>query len=195
MAGDLEIDLRELIAKRRVLVIVGSGVSIGATKNAEAASWSGLLKLGVAHCRTVNPSLDDAWEQRLLGEIGSSDIDDTLSAAEKVSRKLQAASGGEFSRWLRETVGALALRDAAVLEALRDLQVPLATTNYDDLLERGAGPRRLGLRPADARREWHPRHVKRGAVRLSAPDLPGISRQPARRARRPGERTGESLRP
>ena len=136
MASGLETDLRELVARRRILVIVGSGVSVGATKNAAAASWTGLLKLGAARCRTVNSTLDEAWEKRLIGEITSSDLDDMLSAAEKISRKLQAPDGGEFSRFLRETVGALQLRDAAVLEALRDLKVPLATTNYDNLLER-----------------------------------------------------------
>ncbi len=136
MANGLETDLRNLIAERRLLVVVGSGVSIAATKNAPAASWPGLLELGAARCRELNPSLDDEWEKRLIGEITSGDLDDTLSAAEKISHKLQAPTGGEFSRWLRETVGALQLREPAVLEALGDLQVPLATTNYDDLLER-----------------------------------------------------------
>ena len=136
MANDLQADLRELVTRRRILVIVGAGVSISATRNAPAASWTGLLKLGAAHCRKVNPALDDAWEKRLIGEITSGDLDDMLSAAEKISRKLQAPDGGEFARWLRETVGALQVREPGVLEALRDLQVPLATTNYDDLLER-----------------------------------------------------------
>ena len=136
MANDLRADLRELVTRRRILVIVGAGVSISATRNAPAASWSGLLTLGAAHCRKVNPSLDDSWENRLIGEITSGDVDDMVSAAEKISRKLQAPNGGEFTRWLSETVGALQVRDPAVLEALRDLQVPLATTNYDGLLER-----------------------------------------------------------
>jgi formylglycine-generating enzyme required for sulfatase activity len=135
MANDLQADLRELVARRKVLVIVGSGVSIGATRNAPAASWTGLLELGVARCRSVNPSLDVEWEKRLISEIKSGDLDDMLSAAEKISRKLQAPVGGEFHRWLRETVGALQVHEAAVLEALRNIQVPLATTNYDDLLE------------------------------------------------------------
>src|ERR1043165_3383161 len=136
MPNGLEADLRERIARRRILVIAGSGVSIGATRGANAASWPGLLKLGTACCRKLNPALDQAWEKRLLGEIASGDLDDTLSAAEKISRKLQAPGGPEFRRWLSEPVGDLRLRDAGVLEALRDLQVPLATTNYDDLLEK-----------------------------------------------------------
>ena len=136
MAERFEDDLRDLINKRRILVVVGSGISLGATQNAEAASWIGLLKLGAARCRELNPARDSAWEQRVIGEINSGDLDDTLSAAEKISRKLKAPSGGEFRRWLSETVGALQLRETAVLEALRDLQVPLATTTYDSLLEK-----------------------------------------------------------
>jgi hypothetical protein len=62
-------------------------------------------------------------------------MDDLLSAAEKISRKLGAPKGGEFHRWLRETVGDLEVKDRAVLESLRDLGIPLATTNYDNLLE------------------------------------------------------------
>lgn len=139
MPPDLGADLRDLIARRRIMVIVGSGVSVSATKKARAASWTGLLKLGVAECRTLNPALDGDWEKRLLGEIDSDDSDDTLSAAEKVTRKLQAPSGGSYRRWLRATIGSLQLLDSSVLDALRDLQVPLATTNYDDLLERVTG--------------------------------------------------------
>ncbi len=128
-------DLRNQIARGRLLVVVGSGVTVGATQNAEAASWSGLLKLGAARCRALH-HLDDDWQKRVLGEIESGDLDDTLSAAEKVSSKLGAPRGGAFSLWLRETVGALEPRDSSVLEALRNLRAPLATTNYDGLLER-----------------------------------------------------------
>jgi hypothetical protein len=121
----------------------------------------GLLKIGAARCRALNPSLDEAWEQRLLGELGSCDLDDTLSAAEKVSRKLLAPTGGEFTLWLRESVGALQLREATVLEALRDLQVPLATTNYDDLLERVTG-----IRPATWRDQAKVFHFVRDEERF-----------------------------
>src|ERR1035438_5952733 len=55
MGNDLQADLRELVTRRRILVIVGAGVSISATKNAPASSWPGLLTLGAAHCRKVNP--------------------------------------------------------------------------------------------------------------------------------------------
>ena len=48
MANDLQADLRELVTRRRILVIVGAGVSVSATRDAPAASWTGLLKLGAA---------------------------------------------------------------------------------------------------------------------------------------------------
>jgi hypothetical protein len=62
-----------------------------------------------------------------------------LSVAEIISGKLGSPSGGEYSRWLRETVGALRAADRSVLEALHDLKVPLATTNYDGLIEEVTG--------------------------------------------------------
>ena len=139
MANGLETDLRQLIADHRLLVVVGSGVSIAATKNAPAASWPGLLKLGAARCRELDPTLDAAWEQRVLGEITSGRLSDMLSAAEKISGELRAPAGPEFARWLHETVGALKAKDRAVLDALRGLGVPLVTTNYDSLLEEATG--------------------------------------------------------
>jgi tetratricopeptide (TPR) repeat protein len=129
--------LREEIAEGKALAIIGAGVSIGATRNAPAASWTGLLKDGVDRCQIVI-GLSRDWADRVRAEIQSGDIDDLLSSAEKVSRKLGAPEG-EFHRWLRESVGALVAQDKEVLKALQNLGLPLATTNYDDLLERTTG--------------------------------------------------------
>ena len=142
-------DLRKLVAEKKVLIIVGSGVSLAATRtdrsdpsdqSSRAASWTGLLQLGVEHCCALDAKLRGKWETRVLEEIASLDLDDMLSAAEKISRKLAApAVSGEFHAWLRATVGALTLRDDRVLAALDALQVPLATTNYDGLLTQVTG--------------------------------------------------------
>ncbi len=113
-------DLRKEIQAGRVLVIVGSGVSTGATKGNPLASWTGLLKNGVDRCVSVR-GLDSKWADRVRAEIGSGDMDDLLSAAEKISSKLGVPDGGEYQRWLRETVGSLFAEDRTVLEALRDL--------------------------------------------------------------------------
>ena len=47
--------------------------------------------------------------------------------------------GGEYGRWLRETVGALRIECSDVITALKDLDVPIATTNYDSLIEQVTG--------------------------------------------------------
>jgi hypothetical protein len=57
-------DLRALIAKKQVVAVVGSGVSIAATENAPAASWQGLLKQGIAHCEQFVPGLPRRWGNR-----------------------------------------------------------------------------------------------------------------------------------
>ncbi len=134
MPNELKEDLRQMIADKKVVMVVGSGVSIAATKNAPAASWGGLLQLGVERCRELNSQLDEAWAQGMRKQIASGDLVEMLLAAENISCRLGAPEEGEFRRWLRETVGALKVRDSGVLEALRDLRVPLGTTNYDHLL-------------------------------------------------------------
>ena len=58
-------DLKSHIARRDVMVIVGAGVSIGATKKDPVASWIGLLESGVDRCLEVAQPLDDGWEQRV----------------------------------------------------------------------------------------------------------------------------------
>jgi len=129
--------LREEISQGRALAVVGAGVSIAATCNAKPASWTGLLEHGVDHCHNLGQP--PGWADRVRAEIHSGNPEDLLSAAEKISRQLGAPQGSEFHRWLRESVGALKAEDRAVLEALRDLGIPLATTNYDDLLEEVTG--------------------------------------------------------
>ena len=49
MTSDLLVeDLRRELARGRVIVVVGPGVSVGATGGASVASWTGLLEDGVA---------------------------------------------------------------------------------------------------------------------------------------------------
>ena len=160
VAGELERDLREDIAQHRLVEIVGSGVSIGATRNAPAASWTGLLKLGAARCRELDANLDAAWERARVQDIEHGDLGDMLAAAENVARRLGAPAGGEFGGWLRKTVGALEPVERAVLEALRELQAPLATTNYDSLIEKVTD-----LEPVTWRDQSRVFQVLRGAER------------------------------
>ena len=136
MSGLLVDDLRGELARGRVIVLVGAGVSAGATGGAPAASWTGLLENGVARCEelAVRP-LPAGWGDRVRAQIQSGDVEELILAAEAVTYRLGGRDHGEYRRWLKETVGGLGASYLEVLEALRDLGGILATTNYDGLLE------------------------------------------------------------
>jgi SIR2-like domain len=131
-------DLKEQIARGQVVAIIGAGVSIGATNRAECAAWTGLLHHGVQRCEHLQ-LITPKMAQVLCQQIDSGDLDFLLAAAETIAAKLGAPKGGEYRRWLRESVGTLRAERRKALEALRDLHVALATTNYDDLLEEVTG--------------------------------------------------------
>jgi tetratricopeptide (TPR) repeat protein len=138
--GRLVADLRQDLANEQVVVLVGAGLSVGASGDEPVARWIGLLEDGVARCEELAlKPLPDAWGERTRKQLHSGDTEELLLAAEAITGRLGGPEHGEYRRWLRETVGALPLRDDAVLAALRDLDVPLATTNYDGLLEQVMG--------------------------------------------------------
>jgi hypothetical protein len=134
--SELVEDLKQLIKNGQIIVVVGAGVSIASVgeEQRDVASWKGLLRNGVSRCASY-ARMDEKWAERVRGEIESSDLDDLLSAAEKIRSKLGAPNGGEFRAWLRETVGSLKAKNRETLDALHALNAPLATTNYDWLLE------------------------------------------------------------
>jgi hypothetical protein len=133
---DSLLGLRELIAERQVVAIVGAGVSMGVTGGARVASWVGLLEDGITRCESVaNPSPPIGWGDRQREALKTNDLVELVGVATQVERRLGAPEAGEYKQWLRESVGALQVRDSAVLVALRDLGIILATTNYDNLVE------------------------------------------------------------
>src|SRR4051794_30310747 len=138
MSNYLLKDLKEAIAGGQALVVVGTGVSRIATDNAPAAAWDGLLELGIQRCLDIGKA-DAAWADRRRADLKSGSVVELLGVASQVEALLGAPDGGEYRRWLRETVGALHPVNRDVLEALASLGVPLATTNYDGLLEEATG--------------------------------------------------------
>jgi hypothetical protein len=145
MPGDTKLDAlrREFERERpRVVVVVGAGVSIGATGD-RRAGWKGLLEAGID--KLVERG---TWTvhhgQMQLGMLGYSfspvfDIDELLQRADSITKALGAPDGEGFASWLAESVGALRARDGArgTLEAIRMLHdggATIMTTNYDGLL-------------------------------------------------------------
>ncbi|HEX3128438.1 MAG TPA: tetratricopeptide repeat protein [Thermoanaerobaculia bacterium] len=130
-------DLRQEIANGHVLIVVGTGVSLAATGES-VASWQGLLKNGVERCEGLR-RLPASKAENLRADIDSGSLDRLLDAATEVRKALSDPDESEVRIWLRDTVGRLRARNREVLEAIQDLGLPIATTNYDDLLEQVTG--------------------------------------------------------
>ncbi len=131
MLGRVE-DLQTLIARRQLVVLAGAGVSIQTSGGAQVASWRGLLDSGIKWCEEFVPGLDVGWGERMRDSLALGDLVDWLSVASQIETRLK---GGEFGRWLEETVGQLSVFDPELIESLRDIQAPILTTNYDSLIE------------------------------------------------------------
>jgi hypothetical protein len=132
---DLAGDLRRQIAAKQVVCFVGAGVSAASAPPGSGLSWTELIESGARWVHNVHPILPANWLEDRLRALASEDVDDLLGAASQVASKLGAPDGGEYSEWLHRSVGSLQVHDAAVIEALAALKVPLVTTNYDHLLE------------------------------------------------------------
>jgi len=131
-------DLRGELAKGNVLAVVGTGVSIQASGNAPCASWKGLILDGIEHCVQTNLMTDDE-ATTLREKLSTNAVLNMIEVGETISATLGAPHGGEFRRWLWESVGQLPLIDREIIETIYDLGAQIATTNYDDFLSRGRG--------------------------------------------------------
>lgn len=120
----------------QLVVVIGTGVSMGLTSNA-VPSWGGLIKSGLdyAHERgQVSDTQLNMWGQMLT----SSDIDDLLGAAEFISRKLGAPGDPVYARWLAEVFSSVQPSNSELSTALKSIAsqgIPICTLNYDPLLE------------------------------------------------------------
>ena len=121
-------ELRNLIASHEVVLVVGTGVSVSATKEAPTASWRGLLLSGVKWCEEMNPALRGRWAERRRDDIEHGTGAEMIAAADLITDALNALAPGEFGKWLEDEVGSLRLKDRSVLEALIALGLPFTTT-------------------------------------------------------------------
>ena len=145
---DLASELRNALATadkaQRLLVVIGSGVSIGATRGhpaSPAASWKGLLELASERCVELNLRTK-GWLNAKKRDLRSGDLDTYLAVASEIEDRLGAPGNGAFLAFLERSVGQLApSADRTTIQALAALGVPLATTNYDGLLEEVTGLR------------------------------------------------------
>jgi hypothetical protein len=93
VAGVLVDDLREQVAAGG-LVVVGAGVSVGASGGAREASWVGLLRDGVRRVVEVDQGgLPAGWAEVVGRQIDSGDREWLVLAAEDITRRLGGGSG------------------------------------------------------------------------------------------------------
>lgn len=123
---------------RDAVVVIGAGVSHAASKSPRAL-WTGLLEHGLEYCRGLNFTTEQEVEY-LKGLLRvAKNLDISILVAEYICRKLGAPGRGDYANWLHLSVGSLEISDHEVLSALRELKVPLLTTNYDPLIEKEIG--------------------------------------------------------
>ena len=121
-------DLKQMIAKGQVTVVVGSGVSCATTS--KAPTWMKLIENGIGRCATLGEP--DAWCDMTRMLLNAKSLDMLVNAAGLVHDKL--VERGDFGAWLRSEFESLEVEDASVIEALAALNAPLVTTNYDGLI-------------------------------------------------------------
>lgn len=128
-------DLHEAISVGRTLTIVGAGMSWEVSEN-KLALWSGLLENGLRRCIETDPRLRGDWQDTVRAHL---DAGRMLLAADLIVAGLGGQHSGEFTSWLRVTMKSITPTSPGAIRALYELDTPIATTNYDSLLERITG--------------------------------------------------------
>ncbi len=140
MAGTegVKAKLRGLIERRQLVVVVGSGVSRAVCP--EAPGWRPLIESALEVCREKD--VDEAWCQMVSGLLGMEQHTDMLlNAAELVHGKLTQHDSGDFLAWSSKALGELKPKHKGIIRTLAAFDVPILTTNYDDLIETVTGYR------------------------------------------------------
>ena len=139
------------------MVIVGSGVKHGAhRRKVDALSWNGLIRNGFAY-GVKKGVITDRQLNSWTAQLSSSDMDELLSAADFIGRKLGAPNGELYARWLRgvlESVWPTNRNMEKAVRAIHGAGIPLCTLNYDQLLERVTGLSTINMSEINKATEW-----------------------------------------
>jgi hypothetical protein len=169
-------NLVDAIKERKLVAVVGTGVSLALTENKfPTLSWKGLVEDGFDYGLTkgkITPVQHEAWKS----QIGSNDLDDLLSAAEFMGRKLSAPNGELYIRWLANAFGQVRPENIDMQRAILTLKsagVPICTLNYDTLLEEVTGLSTINIQDISKVTAWI-RHETDGILHLHGSwDVPG----------------------
>lgn len=140
-AGRL-LQLAQSVSRGELVAVIGTGVSVALTDGKiPALTWKGLVRHGFAY-GMAKGKISDAQANIWKPHLESKDLDDLLSAAEFVGRRLEAPAGILYARWLESVFKPVQPENGAMkkgIEALRTAGIPICTLNYDTLLERVTG--------------------------------------------------------
>jgi hypothetical protein len=127
--------IAQAVVDRALVVICGAGTSLAASGAHPHAGWSGLVEHALAWCEAHGVVFEGRdGLHRAREDLRAGDL---ISAADKAQRALEHA--GQWSSFLIATFRSLPLRDPTLLLELAALGAPIATTNYDTLIEAALG--------------------------------------------------------
>ncbi|HWV64451.1 hypothetical protein, partial [Chitinophaga sp.] len=127
------------IRSKKAVLVVGAGVSL-ATTHDSLAGWDGLLRNGVATCKSHFPdSLDEKWVERRYRDLEEGDVYDKLNVATQVMDRFRKRGEGVLQTWLEATIGKFTVKNRELIEAIGALKLPVLTTNFDTLIEKVLG--------------------------------------------------------
>ncbi len=128
----------KMVANKEVVAVLGTGVSISVTDGNELAGWVGLLRNGVQKCedqaQTGGNPLSDQWGNTMRNLLSGGDLTDLIGVASNIETRLRKHYHA-YDSWLKDTVGSLAVKKPDLLDAIKELNVPCITTNYDTLAD------------------------------------------------------------
>jgi hypothetical protein len=128
-------ELKAAIAGGKALLVCGAGVSRAVAGDA-AKGWKGLIESAID---AAPEKPHENWKAAFKTILSSKDSDLWLSAADIAQKKLGGCTAGKYRAWLKKSVGELKAANPALLDAIKDINCKLATTNYDGLLRAHMG--------------------------------------------------------
>jgi hypothetical protein len=160
--------LTQSARQHELVAVIGTGVSAALTGNkVSVVTWKGLIAHGFDY-GLAKGKITAAQVENWKVQLDSSDMDDLLSAAEFVGRKLEAPNGALYGRWLESALKTVQPANGAMkkgVQALHDAGIPIATLNYDWLLERVTGLPAINLSETAKVAQWMRREAE-GIVHL-----------------------------
>lgn len=150
-------EIRRSADEGKLVVVLGAGSSIAlAGPNGGAKTWVELIQSGLEYCARKG-IIESDQQSRFQDILASNDIDELITAAEFVSRKLGAPSGTSYARWLQDefetcSPEGMGMKNAILAMAKRKL--PIATLNYDTIVDDALGLESITCDDVQKTRSW-----------------------------------------